>query len=455
MSPREALVAHRSHARRVHNPNQQLYQMGGNVDGLQDGKNPTGNGMYPPNPIYPPNNSYTLNNPYPPNNMYLLNNTYPPSNMYPLNNAYPPSNMYPSNNAYPLNNMYPSNNAYPLNGTYPSINLYPPNSFYPPGLVYASGQNYGQNPLWLNHSRGGYENDANSPSPLTRWIEEFQFLDGLKVLHHVGYYDGKRDPDNLIHYGRQNPEGNTMGGLRKKNKDKRDMFSPYKEANIGILQSLTKSPREILAIEKVGKAFTKPPKMLKTKIEEAGKSRKLAHFINGIRKVRTKQTDTQLGEWITPAVKAEPVMDGKEEPILMIGVGRVLLDGGAACDIIYEHCFLKFRKEVRERRKDVCQIKTPKIGDEIFVTEHKLNEENKITPIQKKKRVIAPERSTAASKEVEELRKAGILRETRYQTWVANTVMVKKTDRAWRMCVDFIDINKACPKECYSLPEID
>ncbi|GJW54171.1 hypothetical protein Tco_0098256 [Tanacetum coccineum] len=68
---------------------------------------------------------------------------------------------------------------------------------------------------------------------------------------------------------------------------------------------------------------------------------------------------------------------------------------------------------------------------------------------------MAPERCAAASKEVDELRKAGILRETRYQTWVANTVVVKKTDGAWRMCVDFIDINKACPKDCYSLPEID
>ncbi|GJT47193.1 hypothetical protein Tco_0955908 [Tanacetum coccineum] len=34
-------------------------------------------------------------------------------------------------------------------------------------------------------------------------------------------------------------------------------------------------------------------------------------------------------------------------------VGRVLLDGGAACDIIYEHCFLMLRNEVRERRKDI------------------------------------------------------------------------------------------------------
>ncbi|GJR24188.1 reverse transcriptase domain-containing protein [Tanacetum coccineum] len=33
--------------------------------------------------------------------------------------------------------------------------------------------------------------------------------------------------------------------------------------------------------------------------------------------------------------------------------------------------------------------------------------------------------------------------------------MVKKHDETWRMCVDFKDLNNACPKDCYPLPEID
>ncbi|GJR39012.1 hypothetical protein Tco_1214696 [Tanacetum coccineum] len=52
------------------------------------------------------------------------------------------------------------------------------------------------------------------------------------------------------------------------------------------------------------------------------------------------------------------------------------------------------------------------------------------------RRKIASERAAAASKEVEEPRKERILKEIGYQTWIANTVMVKKTDEAWRMCVD-------------------
>nr|GFB02511.1 reverse transcriptase domain-containing protein [Tanacetum cinerariifolium] len=35
------------------------------------------------------------------------------------------------------------------------------------------------------------------------------------------------------------------------------------------------------------------------------------------------------------------------------------------------------------------------------------------------------------------------------------TLMVKKHDGSWRMCVDFTNLNKACPQDCYPLPEID
>ena len=38
---------------------------------------------------------------------------------------------------------------------------------------------------------------------------------------------------------------------------------------------------------------------------------------------------------------------------------------------------------------------------------------------------------------------------------MANIVMVKKANDKWRMCVDFIDLNKACPKDGYHLPRID
>ena len=43
------------------------------------------------------------------------------------------------------------------------------------------------------------------------------------------------------------------------------------------------------------------------------------------------------------------------------------------------------------------------------------------------------------------------IREVYYLDWLANVVMVKKANGKWRMCVDFTDLNKACPKDSYPL----
>nr|GEU36850.1 reverse transcriptase domain-containing protein [Tanacetum cinerariifolium] len=45
--------------------------------------------------------------------------------------------------------------------------------------------------------------------------------------------------------------------------------------------------------------------------------------------------------------------------------------------------------------------------------------------------------------------------ERRKELWISKPVMVKKHDDNWRMCVDFKDLNKVCPKDGYPLPKID
>ena len=56
---------------------------------------------------------------------------------------------------------------------------------------------------------------------------------------------------------------------------------------------------------------------------------------------------------------------------------------------------------------------------------------------------------------VDKLLFANFIREVYYSEWLANVVMVKKSNGKWRMCVDFTDLNKACPKEIFPLPRID
>nr|GEU44686.1 reverse transcriptase domain-containing protein [Tanacetum cinerariifolium] len=89
------------------------------------------------------------------------------------------------------------------------------------------------------------------------------------------------------------------------------------------------------------------------------------------------------------------------------------------------------------------------------VAEHRLNIRDGYSPVRQKKRGQAPERAKAIQAEVQKLVEAGIMREVYYHDWLSNPVMVKKHDGSWQMCVDFTDLNKVCPQDCYPLPEID
>ncbi|GKA51251.1 reverse transcriptase domain-containing protein [Tanacetum coccineum] len=76
-------------------------------------------------------------------------------------------------------------------------------------------------------------------------------------------------------------------------------------------------------------------------------------------------------------------------------------------------------------------------------------------PVRQKRRSQAADRNQAIQEEVEKLMDAGIMKEVHYHRWLSNPVMVKRHDDSWRMCVDFKDLNKACPKDGYPLPEIN
>ncbi|XP_071739876.1 uncharacterized protein [Rutidosis leptorrhynchoides] len=84
-----------------------------------------------------------------------------------------------------------------------------------------------------------------------------------------------------------------------------------------------------------------------------------------------------------------------------------------------------------------------------------LNVNPALKPVVQKRRGMAPDCVKWLCEEVTKLVRAGILREVQYQSWIANPVLVKKPDSSWRMCIDFKDLNKACPKDNYLLPEID
>ncbi|GJV73641.1 reverse transcriptase domain-containing protein [Tanacetum coccineum] len=89
------------------------------------------------------------------------------------------------------------------------------------------------------------------------------------------------------------------------------------------------------------------------------------------------------------------------------------------------------------------------------VIEHALNVNPSLDPVCQKRRTFSPEKSGAVTKEVTEWVKAGIVRPVKYPTYISNPVLVKKCDGSWRMCIDFKNLNSACPKDYYPLPNID
>ncbi|XP_071727840.1 uncharacterized protein [Rutidosis leptorrhynchoides] len=191
------------------------------------------------------------------------------------------------------------------------------------------------------------------------------------------------------------------------------------------------------------------------------------------------------------------------------GVKRLHMDNDSSVDIMYEHCFrqlptptrrtikpptttlsgflgesawpigiLDLRLELRDSKgKDrgslthetkeklrnilisnldvFCWRDADMTGVPREIAQHYLRASINLTPIKQKKRPMAPERSEWLRREVDKLVKANILRKLNYQTWVANPVLVAKSDGTWRLCIDSNAINKACPKDNYPLPEID
>jgi hypothetical protein len=68
---------------------------------------------------------------------------------------------------------------------------------------------------------------------------------------------------------------------------------------------------------------------------------------------------------------------------------------------------------------------------------------------------MSEEKVKAIEAEVQMLQDAKVIREVMYPVWLANTVAVKKKNGKWRMCADFIDLNKSCKKDDFPLERVD
>ena len=65
------------------------------------------------------------------------------------------------------------------------------------------------------------------------------------------------------------------------------------------------------------------------------------------------------------------------------------------------------------------------------------------------------EHANVFMQEIKRLKEAGVIKEIFFPKWLANNVVVRKKNGKWRVCVDFTDLNRACPKDPFPMPKID
>jgi hypothetical protein len=89
------------------------------------------------------------------------------------------------------------------------------------------------------------------------------------------------------------------------------------------------------------------------------------------------------------------------------------------------------------------------------IIEHSLNVDPSFRLRKQRLWKMSHDKAEGARNEVKRLLSVGVIREVTYLEWLSNTVMVKKANGKWRMCIDFTYLNKACPKDEFLLPRID
>ena len=56
---------------------------------------------------------------------------------------------------------------------------------------------------------------------------------------------------------------------------------------------------------------------------------------------------------------------------------------------------------------------------------------------------------------MDKLLDAEFIKEIQYPEWLSNVVVVQKKNGKWQVCVDYTNLNDACPKDTFPLPRID
>lgn len=143
------------------------------------------------------------------------------------------------------------------------------------------------------------------------------------------------------------------------------------------------------------------------------------------------------------------------EDLKMVQIGKTdkqTTRVGVALTLEVEKELIKF---LRKNSDVFAWVSADMPGIDPKFTCHRLALDPNAKPVAQRKRRFGEDQRKTIMEETNRLKEANFIIEIKYPTWLANVVMVKKSNGKWRMCTDYTNLNKACPKDSYPLPSID
>jgi hypothetical protein len=139
--------------------------------------------------------------------------------------------------------------------------------------------------------------------------------------------------------------------------------------------------------------------------------------------------------------KVEIAADGETKKVYLDDMSDRAVTIGAHLNPEEEKELIQFLN----KNKDVFAWSAKDLqGVDRDIIELALETDEKIAPKKQNLRKMSEEKVKAVEAEVQRLQDAKVIREVKYPVWLANTVLVKKKNGKWRMCVYFTDLNKTC-----------
>ena len=89
------------------------------------------------------------------------------------------------------------------------------------------------------------------------------------------------------------------------------------------------------------------------------------------------------------------------------------------------------------------------------IVEHEINTYPNAKPVRQRLHAVNPRKEPTIKEEIEKLLKASFIYPVPLMEWVSNPVPVDKKQGAIRICTDFRNLNRACPKDNFPTPFID